>query len=325
MKILTVTVPMYNVEAYLDQCLASFIVPDAEEDLEVLIINDGSPDHSRDIAQEYVNNYPAIFRIVDKENGGHGSTVNRGIEEASGKYFKVVDGDDWVEQAAFIHFLAHLKKTNADMVLSNYQWVDHATMEKKKEVEEICPGIQYGKDIPFEQVKDRIFTKMHALTYKTEVLRNQPERLDEKCFYVDTEYIVFPLPYVKSVSAISDCVYQYRIGMSGQSMNIENMLKRCDQHEKVLRRLLAFYKAHKECEAVNLLCETVARMAVSHYKIYFYFPTSHKEEFVKMDRFIKKEFPEVYRKMKNPAVQFLRFTGYVGYSVVAASVRILKK
>lgn len=325
MKILTVTVPMYNVEAYLDQCLTSFIVPGAEEDLEVLIVNDGSPDHSRDIAAEYAEKYPMIFRIIDKENGGHGSTVNRGIEEAKGKYFKVVDGDDWVEQDAFIHLLFHLKKTDADMVLSNYQWVDHETLEKKKEVEEICPGIEYGPDVPFSQVKDHIFTKMHALTYKTEMLRKQPERLDEKCFYVDTEYIVFPLPYVKTVSAIPDCVYQYRIGMSGQSMNIENMLKRCDQHERVLRRLLTFYGKHRDCEAENLLCETAARTAVSHYKVYFYFPQSHKKELMEMDQFIKKEYPEVYQKMKNPAVEFLRATGYMGYLVVAAAVRMLKK
>lgn len=95
MKILTVTVPMYNVESYIDQCLKSFVVPGAEEKLEVLVVNDGSPDHSRDIAQKYTEKYPSIFRIIDKENGGHGSTINRGIEEAKGKYFKVVDGDDW--------------------------------------------------------------------------------------------------------------------------------------------------------------------------------------------------------------------------------------
>lgn len=129
-----------------------------------------------------------------------------------------------------LNFLEHLEKTDADLVLSNYHWVDHRTMEKKK-VGEICPGIAYGQDIRF-QVKDRMFTKMHALTYKTELLRKQPERLDEHCFYVDTEYIVFPLPYIKTVSAIPDCVYQYRVGMSGPEYGIENMMKRCGQHEE---------------------------------------------------------------------------------------------
>lgn len=101
----------------------------------------------------------------------------------------MVDGDDWVDQKAFENFLAHLQKTDADMVLSNYHWVDDKTKNRKEEVSEICPGIEYGKDIPFSEVKDRIFAKMHAITYKTSVLRNQPERLDEKCFYVDAEYV----------------------------------------------------------------------------------------------------------------------------------------
>lgn len=325
MKILTVTVPMYNVESYIDQCLKSFVVPGAEEKLEVLVVNDGSPDHSRDIAQKYTEKYPSIFRIIDKENGGHGSTINRGIEEAKGKYFKVVDGDDWVDREAFLNFLEHLEKTDADLVLSNYHWVDHRTMEKKKEVGEICSGIAYGQDIPFSEVKDRMFTKMHALTYKTELLRKQPERLDEHCFYVDTEYIVFPLPYIKTVSAIPDCVYQYRVGMSGQSMSIENMMKRCGQHERVLKRLLNFYGTHRTCEAANLLCETAARSAVSQYKIYFSFPTSHKKNMLAMEQHIKTEFPEVYQNMKNPAIQLLRATGYHGYWFVSATVRTVKR
>ena len=87
--------------------------------------------------------------------------------------------------------------------------------------------------------------KMHAITYKTEVIREQPERLDEHCFYVDTEYMLFPLPYVKTVSAIKDFVYLYRIGLPGQSMSVEKLQRQCGQHERVLDRLLAFYDQHK--------------------------------------------------------------------------------
>ena len=325
MKLLTITVPMYNVANYIEECLKSFLVPGAEEALEVLVVNDETPDKSREIAEKFVEKYPEIYRIIDKKNGGHGSTVNRGIEEASGKYFKVVDGDDWVDQKAFENFLAHLQKTDADMVLSNYHWVDDKTKNRKEEVSEICPGIEYGKDIPFSEVKDRIFAKMHAITYKTSVLRNQPERLDEKCFYVDAEYVIFPLPYIQTVSAIPDFVYQYRIGMSTQSMSIENMMKRCSQHERVLKRIMDFYDKHKTCAAAEMIRDMAARLAVSQYKIYLSFPRSHKTRMMEMEKEIREKFPEVYSQMKNPAVQVLRSTGYLTYGLVSMAVRYARK
>ena len=96
-KILTVTIPSYNVEAYLEDCLESFVNSEVMDDIEVLIVNDGSSDNTVKIAQRYVDKYENTFRLINKENGGHGSTINTGVREAKGKYFKVVDGDDWVD------------------------------------------------------------------------------------------------------------------------------------------------------------------------------------------------------------------------------------
>ena len=93
-KLLTISVAAYKVERYLPETLDSFLIPSVREQLEVLIINDGSGEAISEIAREYEKKYPQIFRLIEKENGGHGSTVNRGIEEAQGKYFKTVDGDD---------------------------------------------------------------------------------------------------------------------------------------------------------------------------------------------------------------------------------------
>lgn len=324
-KLLTVVVPMYNVENYIEKCLDSFVIPEIMEFLEVLIINDGTPDGSREKAAVYESRYPQVFRIVDKENGGHGSVINRGIEEATGTYFKVVDGDDWVAPEGLIHLVGYLKKSTADMVLTNYYWVDDATGRRSKEVEEVCPGIVYGVCYPFEEIAGQVFMKMHAITFRTELLRRMPERLDEHCFYVDAEYILFPLPYVKTVASLPDFVYQYRIGVPGQSMNPENMRKRCRQHEKVLFRLLKFSHGveGKACEAV--VRNTIGRMVASQYKIYLSFPRNHKKEMLRLERKLRKEYPEIYQAVRRPSVLLLRWSHYLLYPVASLALRISQR
>ena len=107
-KVLTVTVPSYNVEEFLEECLDSFVCPEIMDDIEVLIVNDGSTDSTAEIGRRYEEEWPGTFRLITKENGGHGSTINRGVEEASGEYFKVVDGDDWVNRKAFVKLVREL-------------------------------------------------------------------------------------------------------------------------------------------------------------------------------------------------------------------------
>ena len=132
-KILSVTIPTYNVEKYLKQCLDSFIIPEIIDDMEILIVNDGSTDSSPIIAKEYTEKYPDTFKLINKENGGHGSTINTGIANATGKYFKVVDSDDWVDTKSMINLMATLKKDDCDLVYSNYYWVDNDTGKKTVE------------------------------------------------------------------------------------------------------------------------------------------------------------------------------------------------
>ena len=125
-KILTVTIPSYNVEAYLEDCLESFVNSEVMDDIEVLIVNDGSSDNTVKIAQRYVDKYENTFRLINKENGGHGSTINTGVREAKGKYFKVVDGDDWVDTRSFIHLVKVLLIQNIIRItLRSYRNINH--------------------------------------------------------------------------------------------------------------------------------------------------------------------------------------------------------
>ena len=222
-KVLTVTVPSYNVEAYLEECLESFVRGDALEDVEVLVVNDGSTDGTADIARRYEEKYPQTFHLITKENGGHGSTINTGVANARGRYFKVVDGDDWVDSGSFVRLVEYLKGNPADVVASNYTWIDHATKRPTKRQEYPYENIEYGRVYPFADIVDKVFIDMHAMTIRTDLIRKANMPIDEHTFYVDMEFVAFPIPYVETVAFFEDAVYQYRLGLPGQSMSIQKM------------------------------------------------------------------------------------------------------
>lgn len=143
-KILTVTIPSYNVEQYLRQTLDSFLAQEILEEIEVLIIDDGSKDHTAAIGKEYERKYPDTFRVISKKNGGHGSTINRGIQEASGRYFKVVDGDDWVNTEDFVKLVKALKSCTAEYVVTNYYEVNDRTGERTPKNIKNWEGKRFG-------------------------------------------------------------------------------------------------------------------------------------------------------------------------------------
>lgn len=143
-KVLTVTVPAYNVERYLNQTLESFIHEDIMKDIEVLIIDDGSKDRTALIGKQYEQRYPDTFRVISKENGGHGSTINRGIREANGDYFKVVDGDDWVNTSDFVKLVQELKSCTAEYVVTNYYEVNDKSGEKTSKDYKNLRAKKYG-------------------------------------------------------------------------------------------------------------------------------------------------------------------------------------
>ena len=106
MKLLSIAIPCYNSAAYMRRCIDSLLP--GGEDVEILIVNDGSTDNTKDIAEEYRERFPSMVKVINKENGGHGSAVNAGIQNAAGLFYKVVDSDDWVNQSAYMQILSVL-------------------------------------------------------------------------------------------------------------------------------------------------------------------------------------------------------------------------
>lgn len=318
-KLLTITVPTYNVEKYLSKCLESFLLKEERELLEVLIVNDGSSDSSEDIARSYVEKYPDVFRLINKENGGHGSTINTGIMAATGKYFKVVDSDDWVDKDAMKNLLECLKDSDSDLVYTNYYWVDNKSGKKSVEFEKPFSSVEYKKEYVFDEIKEPLFLKMHGYNIKTEILKNIPS-IDENCFYVDMEFVMFPMPYVKTITFIKDFVYQYRIGLPGQSMDPMKMKRNADNFDRVINRLFDYYVERREeisDRKVEYMEHLLGRLVASRIKIYLSNPYSMdiKIQMKNFDKMVKDNYPDVYAAVGNKAVIVLRKTNYNLYGL----------
>lgn len=313
-KVLSVVIPTYNTGKYLKMALESCIVDSVIDKLDVLIINDGSTDNSRDVGMDYVERYPGTFRMIDKENGGHGSAINLGIEYAVGKYFKVVDADDWMDKDGVLALIRNLEKFDVDMLISPFLWYFEKKKSTKREIKDFVPGTKSYQVYSAKEIMDRIFLKMHSLTFRTSILKSMPDRLAEHCFYVDLQFIVYPLPYIESIVIIDEVVYMYRLGIDEQSMNIKNMIKRNEQHEKVLESLFDFYGRYRKSSCSVLLEKTIARVVTSQYKIYLCMKNS-QYRFLKMEKKLQECYPNIYDTVSNKAIQFLRFSKCYTYPI----------
>ncbi len=237
MKLISFAIPSYNSEAYMSKCIESLLP--GGEDVEIIIVDDGSTDSTADIADDYAKRYPDIVRAVHQENGGHGEAVNRGLAEATGKYYKVVDSDDWVDSEAYEQVLATLKELEAsgesiDMLLTNYVYEKEGKRHKKHMM--YTPLFPTDKVIGWSDMKRNIkgfSILMHSVIYRTAMLRDCGLKLPKHTFYVDNLFVYIPLPYVKKFYYLNVDFYRYYIGREGQSVAEATMVKRIDQQLKV--------------------------------------------------------------------------------------------
>lgn len=241
MKLLSIAIPSYNSEAFMRKCIDS-LVPGGDE-VEILIINDGSKDGTGQVADEYAARYPGICRAIHQENAGHGGAVNSGIREARGLFFKVVDSDDWVDPDAYAQILDALREFAAgdmqeapDVILSNFVYEKEG--KKKKSVMRYANVLPEGRIFHWSEIGNfhkGQYLLMHAIIYKMSLLRASGLELPEHTFYVDNLYAYIPLAYVHSLYYLDVDFYRYFIGREGQSVQEDVMIKRIDQQLKVNR------------------------------------------------------------------------------------------
>lgn len=212
-KLLTVSVAAYKVEKYIRETLESCVIPEIMDELEVLIIVDGVCDSTPDIAREYEEKYPDTFRVLIKENGGYGTTVNRGIDEASGKFFKLLDGDDGFNKDSFLGLFNFLKTADTDWVVTPCENVMEDT-GKTLLVDPLPEGVTSlvdGKTIDAAELDFDFFTGHWMNTFRTEILKKNMPELPGGCNLTDELYNTYTLPFVKRISFLSEPVYRYLI------------------------------------------------------------------------------------------------------------------
>lgn len=209
--------------------------------LEVLVVNDGSKDSSLDIAHDYESKYPQTFRVIDKENGNYGSCINRGLKEATGKYVKVLDADDYFGNEVLENFIAYLCETDDDLILSDYNKVD----ELGKILESHQFKLPADEKLIFEEYCNSSIIKgvqMHAVTYKTQNLRSISYHQTEGISYTDQEWIFSPMTTIQTFSYFHHTLYLYLIGREGQTMGNDVMGKSMGQFKKMVLSLAEIYE-----------------------------------------------------------------------------------
>lgn len=250
MKILTITIPCYNSQNYMRKCIES-VLPGGE-DVEILIVDDGSTDDTAAIADEYQKKYPTIVKALHKENGGHGDAVNCGMAHATGVYFKVVDSDDWLDAEAYRKVLKLLKKIveeghALDLLLANY--IYDKVDRRWKRVMRYRHALPANRIIGWDTCRIHFnkfqYVLMHSVIYRTALLRECGLELPKHTFYVDNIFLFQPMIHVKKLMYVNVDLYHYYIGREGQSVNEQTMIKRIDQQLAVNRALIEFFSENK--------------------------------------------------------------------------------
>ena len=242
MKLLSITVPCYNSQDYMKNCVDSLL--EGGNLVEILIVDDGSKDDTAKIADEYAAKYPEIVKAIHQENGGHGEAVNTGLKNATGLYFKVVDSDDWVNKDAYLAILDKLLEITGgpqtlDMMISNFVYEKQGA--KRKKVMKYRTYMPQNKIFTWKEMNRMPLGKyilMHSVIYRTGLLRDCGLELPKHTFYVDNLFVYQPLPYVQTMYYMNVNFYRYFIGRDDQSVNEEIMIRRIDQQIRVNKLMI---------------------------------------------------------------------------------------
>ncbi|WFA06532.1 glycosyltransferase family 2 protein [Bacillus sp. HSf4] len=261
MKLLSVVIPCYNSQEYMRYCIESLLP--GGDDVELLIVNDGSSDQTADIANEYAKKCPTIIKAIHQENGGHGEAVNTGIRNASGYYLKVVDSDDWVDTRAYLKILEKIhdfitREKSVDMMISNFVYEKEGTKYKKvMKYENVLPEGTIFTWNDIGQFRKGQYLLMHSVIYRTQLLKECGLELPKHTFYVDNLFVYRPLEHVQKIYYINVDFYRYLIGREDQSVNERVMIQRVDQQIKVNKLMI---------EQVNL--ENVTSQKLREYMLH---------------------------------------------------------
>ena len=307
MKHLTITVPCFNSEDYLERCVDSLVV--GGENVEIIIVNDGSTDRTGEIAERYARQFPDIVTVVHKENGGHGSGVNTGLALASGMYFKVVDSDD---------------------CNYTYNHLDEGT-EKTIHYKNVFP---VGKVCTWDQIgmfRPSQYLVMHALVYRTDILRKSGVVLPEHTFYVDNLFAYCPLPCVESICYLDIDLYQYYLGREDQSVNEKVLIARIEQQIRVTKMVAESVDLNavrrRYPKLANYMCRNISiMMAISSIHLLLRGDERARTRHFELWSDIKRSDPGLYYRLRYTKLSgFTNLPGKLGKLATVGGYRLARK
>lgn len=243
-KTLSIIVPAYNAEDYLERCVNSLIV--GGEQVDIILIDDGSTDSTPEMIDEYAARFPDQIRAIHEKNAGHGGAINNGLQLAKAPYVKVCDSDDWLDFSGLKRLLDFIDKLNEehkslDMIITNYVY-DKVGAKHKKSVHFSRLPKQRVFDWPEVRMAVGQYMMMHAITYRTDLLVKEARiSLPTNVSYDDNIYVFEPLKFVHKMYYLDTNLYHYFIGRDDQSVNENVMLKKIDQQLMINRRMLKYY------------------------------------------------------------------------------------
>lgn len=335
MKLITFAVPCYNSESYMKKCINSLLK--AGNKAEIIIVDDGSTDKTAEIADNYAVEYPKTIRVVHQENGGHGEAVNTGLKNAEGKYFKVVDSDDWLDEEALQTVIEKLeefeeKNINLDMFIANYVYekVSEGT-SRRMTYKSILPVDEFFSWEDIGKFSPPNYILMHSVIYKTEVLRTSKLQLPKHTFYVDNIFVYQPLPYVKTMYYMDIDLYRYYIGRADQSVNEQNMIKRIDQQILVTKTMIRLYDVSEIIEHNEKLGKYMLHYLSMMMAICFIFLTiDEKEESLEkikeLKSFLREKMPTLYNRVIHRSIAFFsNIPTHYGRKAVVGVYHVLRK
>lgn len=323
-KTLSIIVPSYNAEGYLCETIPTMLSISNLEKLEIVIVNDGSKDNTLTIANQLKERYPQTIIVIDKENGGHGSTINAGIKVATGKYFKVVDADDWVDSKNLSDLIEYLDTVDDDEVISPFIKVYMDTNSEETYSYNVRNSRKTYKYSEFLSEINEL-PKMHSITVKTSILRDNNIEIDENCFYVDLEYNTFPMPYIKTISYFDKAVYRYRLGSPAQSVSMPSYIKNVKMHETVIFSLIDFYHSYPQATEIEklLLNKLIGEVITIHSNIYLAMDDVKlaKAKFLSFENKIKNKSIHLFNSVQGNKIRILRMSKYILFDFLSKVYR----
>lgn len=325
-KILTISIAAYNVERFIRKTLESCIAEEIMEDLEVLVIDDGATDGTAEIVKEYEAKYPETFRLIHKENGGYGTTVNRSMKEASGCYFRLLDGDDWFDTEGLRKLIKHLKETDVDAVFTKmYLCYPNSRQLEKDSWENLT-----GRRMKLSDVPESVFAGMWEFTVKTSILKEHPFELPSKTLYTDHLFLAYPIPYIGEVEFLDFPLYCYRLGYDEQSVSAKSRLKHMEEIVRVSLIMSEYYKKHAECKNRSYLLERTRFCFMEAFRTLL-LPDRRYQSYKNVNRLIKNTQKisndiggAAWNGVGNRAFRMILIAKYPGYFLVK-SKQIMKQ